>query len=223
MEPQIKSWTDDLPVCHSTGAGFTTNQTYKADGSRQELHKFNDRSFHCRIDEHTYIYAVFSGGLSGANVATFALQRIAAEILLGQLNGRIGEEEVKDVLRQAFVSVERGYLESIDSLLAQKTMLQCELEGISQYDISCSYQDILNQLNHINNELSIGTSVVLALIHQSKLYICNVGSCRALLCKNDANNALRVQQLSVDHNLSNEDEILRLCQLGLDIQSFRQC
>lgn len=102
-------------------------------------------------------------------------------------------------------------------------MLQCELEGISQYEISREYQDIINQLNTINHKLSVGCSVVLALIHSSRLYICNIGSCRALLCKNDANNVLRVVQLSVDHNLNNEDEILRLCQLGLDIQSFRQC
>lgn len=113
-------------------------------------------------------------------------------------------------------------MDSVDNILTQKAMLQCELEGISQY-VSRQYQDILNRLNHINNELTIGSSVVLALIHHGKLYICNIGSCRALLCKNDANNALRVQQLSVDHNLNNEDEILRLCQLGLDIQSFRQC
>lgn len=92
-----------------------------------------------------------------------------------------------------------------------------------QFQISRQYKAVLNQLNNLNNELTIGTSVVLALIHYSKLYICNIGSCRALLCKNDANNVLRVVQLSVDHNLNNEDETLRLCQLGLDLQSFKQC
>lgn len=100
METQSKSWTDDLPLCQATGAGFTTNQIYKEDGSRQEMHKFGDRSFHCRVDEHTSIYAVFSGQ-SGSTVAEFALQRIAAEILLGQLNGS-NEEEVKDVLRYTY-------------------------------------------------------------------------------------------------------------------------
>lgn len=98
METQTKSWTDDLPVCHSTGAGFTTNQIYKEDGSRQEIHKFSDRSFHCRVDENTCIYAVFSGQC-GSTVAEFALQRMAAEILLGQLTGKSSEEEVKDVLK----------------------------------------------------------------------------------------------------------------------------
>ncbi len=82
---------------------------------------------------------------------------------------------------------------------------------------------MLDRLNLINEDLKVGTSIVLALIHKQKLYICNIGTCRALLCKNDNNNVLRVVQLSVDHNLYNEDEILRLNQLGVDVQAFRQC
>lgn len=217
-----KSWTDDLPVCHATAVGCTNNQRYRADGSRQETHPFSDRSFHCRIDEHTCIYAVFSGLGGGAGVAEAALQRVAAEILLGQLTDRSDDEEVRDVLRQAFVAVERGYAESIDTMLAKKAMLQCELEGITQYEISRQYQAIVDQLNAINRELAIGASVVLALIHRRRLYICNVGSCRALLCKNDANGVLRVIQLSVEHNLHNADEVLRLNQMGLDADTVRQ-
>lgn len=82
---------------------------------------------------------------------------------------------------------------------------------------------MLDRLNLINEDLKMGTSIVLTLIHKHKLYICNIGTCRALLCKNDSNNVLRVVQLSVDHNLYNEDEILRLKQLGVDVQAFRQC
>jgi len=44
------------------------------------------------------LYAVFSGH-QGTSVAEFALQRMAAEILLGQLSVRTPEEEVKEVLR----------------------------------------------------------------------------------------------------------------------------
>lgn len=63
---------------------------------------------------------------------------------------------------------------------------------------------------------------MLALIYNSKLYICNIGNCRALLCKTDENNVLRVIQLSVDHNISNEDERKRICDLGLDPQALKQ-
>lgn len=80
----------------------------------------------------------------------------------------------------------------------------------------------MNRLNSINKELSIGSSVLIALITNKKLYIANLGICRALLIKNDtANNVLRVIQITTDHNLNNEDELLRLCELGLDPQSLR--
>jgi TAK1-binding protein 1 len=82
---------------------------------------------------------------------------------------------------------------------------------------------VLNRLNSINKELSIGASVLVALMTNNKLYISNLGVGRALLVKNDVNNdaSLRVIQVTVDHNLSNDDELLRLCSLGLDAASLR--
>lgn len=53
MITETKFWTDDLPVCHSTGAGISTNQIYKEDGSVAEVHRSFDRSFHCQKDENT--------------------------------------------------------------------------------------------------------------------------------------------------------------------------
>lgn len=78
------------------------------------------------------------------------------------------------------------------------------------------------KLNALNCELSAGTTVVVALIYCGRLYVANVGDSRALLCRTDSNGVLRVVQLSVDHDLSNEDELLRLSQLGLDVDKFRQ-
>lgn len=156
MSCETKPWTDDLPVCNLTGDGNSTNQLYSDEGNRRrEAHKKYDRSFYCQVDENTWvlwfiayvvtmlnstshrsIYAIFSGH-GGSQVAEFCMQRIAAEILLGQLNEKgATEEDVKEVLRQAFVSAEKGYLDSIDSNLARKTVLQCELEGLSQYEVS---------------------------------------------------------------------------------------
>lgn len=43
----------------------------------------------------------------------------------------------------------------------------------------------------------------------------NVGDSRALLCRTDQDGVLRVIQLSQDHVLLNEDEILRLNTLGI--------
>ena len=80
------------------GVGFSTNQIYREDGFRQEEHPFEDRSFHFRCDDSTFLYGVFDGH-EGTKAANFALQRMAAEILLGQLNGKKTDEEVREVLR----------------------------------------------------------------------------------------------------------------------------
>lgn len=50
----------------------------------------------------------------------------------------------------------------------------------------------------------------------------NVGHCRACLCKIDADGVLRVMQLSVDHDLTNEDELLRLSHTGVDVEKLHQ-
>ena len=156
--PETKNWTDDLPVCSYTGkprfslishhasivknchpiihiiitigVGLSTNQLYKEDGHRREAHEFEDRSFHFKIDDKTFLYGVFNG-VDGSCVSDFAAQRLPAEILLGQLNDTTSPAEVKDVLREAFLAVERSYFESIDDLLAERANLLCELpEGI---------------------------------------------------------------------------------------------
>ncbi|XP_055523966.1 TGF-beta-activated kinase 1 and MAP3K7-binding protein 1-like [Wyeomyia smithii] len=218
-----RPWTDDLTVCPFTAVGEATNQTYREDGSRAEACKSRDRKCHCTVDE-TLLYAIYSGQ-NGVRVADFALQKMAADLLLGQLNGRATDEAVKDVIRQAFNSVEKGYFDSIDADVATKTALQMQLsmDGLSQYQISQEFRNVLEKLDKINVELSVGSSAALALIYQSKLYIGNIGNCRALLCKTDEYETLTVTQLSVDHNLYNEEEVLRLCRLGLETQNFENC
>ncbi|KYM87348.1 TGF-beta-activated kinase 1 and MAP3K7-binding protein 1 [Atta colombica] len=216
------NWTDDLPVCKQSGVGFSTNQIYREDGYRQEEHPFEDRSFHCKYDDSTFLYAVFDGH-EGTKAANFAMQRMAAEILLGQLNGKSTDEEVKEVLRQAFIAVEKGYQDSIGDLLAERASLQFDIpDGLTPYETYQKFPDLVDKLNALNCELSAGTSAVVALVYRGKLYVANVGDSRALLCKTDSNQVLRVVQLSLDHDLRNEDELLRLSQLGLDVESIRQ-
>lgn len=91
-------------------------------------------------------------------------------------------------------------------------------EGISEYEFSQKHKELYDKIESINQELTIGSSAVLVLLHFSKLYVCSIGNCRALLCRSDAGQSLRIDQLSIDHNLQNEEEVLRLRQLGLDLQ-----
>lgn len=69
-----------------SGVGFLTNQRYREDGGRREEYEFEDRSFHFNVDD-TYLYGVFDGH-DGPRASDFTVQRLPAELLLGQLTGK---------------------------------------------------------------------------------------------------------------------------------------
>lgn len=220
MQGQM-SWTDDLPVCHLSGVGLSTNQIYREDGNRQEEHDCEDRNFHFRHDSNCYLYGVFDGH-NGSRVADFAAQRMPAELLLGQLQNKKMDEEIKEVLRQAFMAVENAYFESTDGLLAEKTTTQDRLpDGISSYEACSKYPDVYNKLQQLEQELSGGTTATLVLIYNEKIYVANVGDTRALLVSSGTDGVLQVEQLSNDHTLDDPLEQDRLLRLGLDVEKLR--
>ncbi|BET03306.1 tak1 Hypothetical protein protein-1 [Nesidiocoris tenuis] len=213
-----RSWTDDLPICRSSGVGFATNQVYRKDGQRQ-CSPFEETCIHacCSEDPNTYLYGVFDGN-DGIEAAEFAVQGLAAELLLGQLRGKVRDQEIKEALSQAFLTVEKNYLQSLDDLVAQRACLQFQIpEGLMSYDVYQRYPDVIDRINKSTRQLSCGTSAAVALIVNNKLYVANVGDSRALLCKTDKHGVHKVIQLSVDHDLTNEDELLRLENIGLDL------
>lgn len=80
-----------------------------------------------RYDENTHFYGVFDGHV-GTKAADFTAQRMPAEILLGQLKGKENHQDVREVLNQAFLAVEKSFFESIDDLLAEKENLRLQLQ-----------------------------------------------------------------------------------------------
>lgn len=215
----MTSWTDDLPVCHLSGVGFSTNQIYREDGNRREEHEFEDKSFHFKLDD-VCLYGVFDGHDS-AKASNFAAQRMPAELLLGQLSGKSTDEEIREALYQAFIAVEKSFFESIDEQLAARTTLQLQLpEGLSYHEACQQYPDIMNKLHALDSEISGGTTATVVLIYNNKLYMANVGDTRALLVKTDNDGILKVSQLSTDHTIDNETEQQRLASLGLDVEKL---
>lgn len=74
----------------------------------------------------------------------------------------------------------------------------------------------MEKLKELNEELSCGTGAAIAILKNNRLYVANVGESRVLLCKTDRDDVLRVVQPTVDHNLTNLDEVMRLKNLGLN-------
>ncbi|PIK54026.1 putative TGF-beta-activated kinase 1 and MAP3K7-binding protein 1 [Apostichopus japonicus] len=219
-----ESWTDALPICQHSGIGSHQNQSYRGDGSRTHYKESEDFFFHFRTDNaQTYLYAIFDG-YDGKKVASFAHQRLPAELLLGQLEGHTEDIKVKAILRQAILTVERSYFETIDSVLAERAMLTLNLpEGYDHigHTPALTHQEEIAQLRALDERLRGGTALMVALLHHQKLYIANVGDSRALLCTRGKDRTLDVVQVSVDHSLRNDDEVLRLEQLGLPTTPFR--
>ncbi|ELK08005.1 Mitogen-activated protein kinase kinase kinase 7-interacting protein 1 [Pteropus alecto] len=218
---QQPSWTDDLPLCHLSGVGSASNRSYSADGKGTESHPLEDNWLKFRSENNCFLYGVFNG-YDGNRVTNFVAQRLSAELLLGQLNAEHVEADVRRVLLQAFDVVERSFLESIDDALAEKASLQSQLpEGVPQHQLPPQYQKILERLKVLEREISGGAMAVVAVLLNNKLYVANVGTNRALLCKSTVD-GLQVTQLNVDHTTENEDELFRLSQLGLDAGKIKQ-
>ncbi|XP_010843533.1 PREDICTED: TGF-beta-activated kinase 1 and MAP3K7-binding protein 1 [Bison bison bison] len=218
---QQPSWTDDLPLCHLSGVGSASNRSYSADGKGTESHPPEDNWLKFRSENNCFLYGVFNG-YDGNRVTNFVAQRLSAELLLGQLNTEHTEADVRRVLLQAFDVVERSFLESIDDALAEKASLQSQLpEGVPQHQLPPQYQKILERLKALEKEISGGAMAVVAVLLNNRLYVANVGTNRALLCKSTVD-GLQVTQLNVDHTTENEDELFRLSQLGLDAGKIKQ-
>ncbi|XP_037016117.2 TGF-beta-activated kinase 1 and MAP3K7-binding protein 1 isoform X3 [Artibeus jamaicensis] len=218
---QQPSWTDDLPLCHLSGVGSASNRTYSADGKGTESHPPEDSWLKFRSENNCSLYGVFNG-YDGNRVTSFVAQRLSAELLLGQLSEEHAEADVRRVLLQAFDVVERSFLESIDDALAEKASLQSQLpEGVAQHQLPPQYQKILERLKVLEREISGGAMAVVAILLNGKLYVANVGTNRALLCKSTVD-GLQVTQLNMDHTTENEDELFRLSQLGLDAGKIKQ-
>jgi len=135
----------------------------------------------------------------------------------------MSDDQVQEVLCQAFAAVELGFFsEFIDAPLAKRTEMMSEIpEGRSPHETLKDFPELLNQYETLSRALASGTTAVVALIFQAKLYVANVGDSRALLCKTDEDGTLRVTQLTVDHDLSNQDEVKRLRDLSLDVTRLR--
>ncbi|GCB80027.1 hypothetical protein scyTo_0019649, partial [Scyliorhinus torazame] len=167
------SWTDDLTVCQLSGIGYGTNRVYQVDGTSSEGHTLEDGWLRFREDE-CYLYGVFNG-YDGSRVSKFVTQRLTAELLLGQLTLSHGDADVRKVLLQAFDVVERSFFESIDDSLAVKANLMSQLpEGVPHSQLPQQYQKLLEKLNKVEQEIAGGTTAIVALILNSKLYIANL-------------------------------------------------
>ena len=127
------------------------------------------------------------------------------DLLLGQLSQNTTDESVKDVLRTAFVNVDRDYFESVINEITSRMVLKMD-PNIPPDD---------PKLKRLDAVLNVGASATIAVILGARLFVANAGDSCAVLCTAEPSGELRTTKLSIDHVLGNEDEELRLTQLGI--------
>uniref|UniRef100_A0A8C4NC26 TGF-beta activated kinase 1 (MAP3K7) binding protein 1 n=1 Tax=Eptatretus burgeri TaxID=7764 RepID=A0A8C4NC26_EPTBU len=211
-----------------SGVGMVANALYEPDGSCPEERPCEDCALRFRSEE-CYLYGVFNG-FGGNRVSNFVSQRLPAELLLGQLAPGDKDSKVKTALLQAFDVVERSFFESIDDALAEKADLQSRLPEVPQHQqppsaqcgFGTQYPQLVERLQALEREVGGGTTAVVALVLNNRLFVANVGTNRALLCRMTSGDGLDIVQLSSDHHAHNEAELQRLVQLGLDSEKVKE-
>uniref|UniRef100_A0A3Q3LCR2 TGF-beta-activated kinase 1 and MAP3K7-binding protein 1 n=1 Tax=Mastacembelus armatus TaxID=205130 RepID=A0A3Q3LCR2_9TELE len=197
------------------GVGTAPNCVYGPDGKGTQSHPNEDGHLRFRGEDGCFLYGVFNG-YEGSRVANFVCQRLTAELLLGQLNSNHTDSDVRKILTQAFDVVEKSYFETIDDALAEKAHLSNYLLPHSEG------QKVQERLKELEQEVSGGATAVVALMFNNKLYIANLGTNRALLCKSSSDGQNQVLQISRPHSTENEDELQRLASLGVDPARVKQ-
>jgi len=200
----LTSWTDDLPLCPQSGIGISPNEVYKKNGRRTEMHANEDRSFHFSVEElKVRVYGVFDG-FRGSKVSDFAIKKLPAELCLGQVSQNSTDEAVREALRQSFKTLDQEYFNFIGEKLALRMAVGLENPNDPR-------------LLQLDMETLVGASAAVSvLLNNKKLFVANAGDVRTVLCTTRPNGDVKALPLFIDHSINNEDEALRLTQLGLD-------
>ncbi|KAI1294615.1 TGF-beta-activated kinase 1 and MAP3K7-binding protein 1 [Halotydeus destructor] len=215
---EVTSWTDNLPVCPHSGIGFSSSRSYRKvqRGETRSLHTFEDKSFYYQFDNGTCLYGIFDGN-NGVLAAEYVAKHIATEILL-DLKGDENDQQIVDILRNAIAEVERSFFEKsfVADLLAERASILMRIEGTPVTEIKRKCPALWARLEEIDQQISSGTTVLIALVFRGYLYIANLGDSRAVLCELSEGDYFCKQQTN-DHSLENESERDRLTAIGLKL------
>ena len=147
------------------------------------------------------VYGVFDG-FRGSKVSDFAIKKLPAELCLGQVSQNSTDEAVREALRQSFKTLDQEYFNFIGEKLALRMAVGLENPNDPR-------------LLQLDMETLVGASAAVSvLLNNKKLFVANAGDVRTVLCTTRPNGDVKALPLFIDHSINNEDEALRLTQLG---------
>jgi len=94
---------------------------------------------------------------------------------------------------------------------------------MKSFEAQMKFPTEVARLQELESHVSGGCTAVIAVITKKRLFVANVGDTRAVLVFQEHDQpALRVRQLSEDHNVENDQEIQRLAATGLDPEQLKK-
>ena len=93
---------------------------------------------------------------------------------------------------------------------------------MKSYEAQRKFPTEVARLQQMESEISGGCTAVIAVVKQDVIHLANVGDSRAILVFETSDKVLQVSQLTIDHDVHNEDELKRLQRLGLDPQELKK-
>lgn len=151
------------------------------------------------------MYAVFDGH-DGDNAVKF---------FENSFSSLFTEQPSEDSIRCAFKNADATFFASHDELLHERSSIADKLKGLNSYEAYTQHPYEVQRLQEIDKDISGGTTAAVVLINTETyaLWAANVGDSRILIFRHEGG---QHELLSVDHTTSNEAELERLQELGLD-------
>lgn len=219
MEVHYSNVDGILKKCNLSGMSNQHNKTYKMN---TQSHDYEDTSFKLTFGG-TSIYAVLDGH-DGAQVAHFS-----RDTLLDEFRCRVmsGYSDIRAILSDCINNVDQHLHDRIMPLLEERADIKIKIAGANNsYEAYQAYPNEIHRLAEIEDQIKGGTTLAVAVIHENKLYVANVGDSRVILCTyvpgTDSNVEFRIDQLTEDHTTANDNELDRLSKLGLNRQRLQE-
>ncbi|XP_055356427.1 TGF-beta-activated kinase 1 and MAP3K7-binding protein 1-like [Paramacrobiotus metropolitanus] len=203
----------DIKWSEEAGVGCTRKCLYRGDGAHFTMEDGvdEDRVISYRVND-IHLYSIFDGH-DGSKASQFAAQQFPLELLLGQLEGPIDDEEVRNVVSNAFLMVEEKFFDSLE----ESASPPYNATGPFSPKTRPGKNDTV-----VPNPMAGGTTAVMAIYCHGKLYFAHCGDTVAVLCYLKPNGELTARTVGIQHNIDSDDEALRLSLLGLDVNELKQ-
>ncbi|KHN82721.1 TGF-beta-activated kinase 1 and MAP3K7-binding protein 1 [Toxocara canis] len=192
-------------TCEHSGTGSVPSVVYKANGDPvyDNLHHKSFRLVDQRSGKEVKLYGLFDGFEDGHDVAEFAAQRLINEILPFEhsgshvMNNNPTDAQIIALLHDSFQKVDRAYFsDHIGEALASRCALQM-------------YPSSDDNIEKYNAQIKGLATATVALIYDNRLFVANLGDCRAIVMK-QVNGDLSAIQMSKWHDPTDMEERVRL-------------